>query len=85
MPTEHNKNVFIAGAVAGVNDTAENKAVDLLIAKIKGDNDKVRTEAWLGAGEVGAVAVKPLAGVMLDKEPEVSRAAKRALWRKVLF
>jgi len=54
-----------------------------LITKIKDQDDKVRTEAWLGAGEVGAPAVKPLAAVMTDSDMEVARAAKRGLWRIV--
>lgn len=56
---------------------------DELIAKIKSDDPDVRTKAWLGAGEVGAPALKPLAAVVTDGELEVSRAAKRAMWRIV--
>jgi HEAT repeat protein len=62
---------------------AKRQAVDKLIGKIKDDSDKVRTEGWLGAGEVGAPAVKPLAEVMTDDDMEVARAAKRALWKIV--
>lgn len=62
---------------------ASKKAVDELIAKIKDRSEQVRTEAWLGAGGVGAAAVKPLARVMTNKEPEVARAAKRGLWKIV--
>jgi len=59
--------------------------VDELITKIKDKDDKVRSAAWLGAGEVGAPAVKPLAAVMSDpaSDLEVSRAAKRAMWQIV--
>jgi HEAT repeat protein len=59
--------------------------VDELIAKIKDKDDKVRSAAWLAAGEVGAPAIKPLAAVMSDaaSELEVSRAAKRAMWQIV--
>jgi len=74
-----------AGVMAGTASAAENKAVDKLIAKIKDKSDKVRAEAWLSAGEVGAPAVKPLAAVMTDKDLEVARAAKRGLWKIVRY
>jgi HEAT repeat protein len=48
--------------------------------KIRDGDDKVRAEAWLSAGKVGAPAVQPLAKVMTDSNLEVARAAKRALW-----
>lgn len=57
--------------------------VDELVAGIRSDSDRVRTEAWLRAGEAGASAVKPLAKVMADTNLEVARAAKRALWKIV--
>ena len=75
-----------AGAVAVTAETAgaaKTKAVDELIVKLKSKNDKVRAEALLNAGEIGAPAVKPLAKVMADKDIEVSRAGKRALWKIV--
>jgi HEAT repeat protein len=53
------------------------------MAGIRDDNAKVRTKAWLSAGEVGAAGVKPLARVMSNKELEVARAAKRGLWKIV--
>ncbi|MCP4455570.1 MAG: hypothetical protein GY809_29270 [Planctomycetes bacterium] len=59
------------------------QGVDELIAGVRSDSDRVRTEAWLKAGEVGAPAVKPLAKVMADSDLEVARAAKRALWKIV--
>jgi len=62
---------------------AKRQAVGKLISKIKDDSDEVRTEGWLGAGEVGAAAVKPLAKVMTDDDMEVARAAKRAMWKIV--
>ena len=81
------KKVSLAAAAAGVMaeiaNAAESKAVNKLIAKIKDKSDKVRAEAWLSAGEVGAPAVRPLAAVMIDKELEVARAAKRGLWKIV--
>jgi HEAT repeat protein len=72
-----------AGLMAGIAAASQNKDVDELIAKIKDKSDEVRTEAWLGAGNVGAPAVKPLAKVMTDDELEVARAAKRGLWKIV--
>ncbi|UCG57770.1 MAG: HEAT repeat domain-containing protein [Phycisphaerales bacterium] len=72
----------LAGVVMVANtDAAELKAVDELIGRITDKSAETRTQAWLGAGEVGAPAVKPLAKVMTDKDLEVARAAKRALWK----
>jgi HEAT repeat protein len=87
MTMNNSKKVSLAAAAAGVMTgtagAARKKAVDKLIAGIRDDDDKVRAEAWLGAGEVGASAVKPLAKVMTDKDFEVARAAKRGLWKIV--
>ena len=86
MPTNSLKNVSLVAGAAGLAqmaDTALGQGVDELIAGIRSDSDKVRTEAWLKAGEVGAPAVKPLAKVMTDSDLEVARAAKRALWKIV--
>jgi len=69
--------------MAQTASTAQGQGVDELIAGIKDGSDKVRTEAWQSAGEVGAPAVKPLANVMTDDDLEVARAAKRALWKIV--
>ncbi len=68
-----------AGAVASVARAADAAAVGELIAKIKSQDEKVRTRAWLGAGQVGAAAVKPLAETMTDANREVALAARRAL------
>jgi HEAT repeat protein len=73
------------GVVAGTANAAESRAVNKLIARIKDKNDSVRTGAWLGAGKVGAPAVKPLAEVMTIKELELARAAKRGLWKIVRY
>jgi len=54
-----------------------------LIKRIKDKDDKVRADAWLNAGLVGAPAVTPLAEVMTTGSLEVARAAKRALWKIV--
>jgi len=75
--------VAATGVMAGVASAASNEAVDELIAKIKDKSDKVRADALLSAGGVGAPAVKPLAKVMADQDVEVMRAAKRALWKIV--
>jgi len=77
--------VLLASGAAGVSTAtagaAGNKAVDELIAGIRDASDKVRTQAWLNAGKAGPAAVKPLAEVMTDSDPEVARAATRALWQ----
>ena len=87
MSTNSFKKVSLAAGVAGVMaqtaSTALGQGVDELLAGIKDSSDKVRTEAWLSAGPVGAPAVKPLAKVMTDDDLEVARAAKRALWKIV--
>ncbi len=57
--------------------------VDELIAKIKDKDANVRTQAWLGAGQVGAAAVGPLAAVAAGAELEVGRAAQRGMWQIV--
>jgi hypothetical protein len=68
-----------AGVAASVARAADAVAVDELIAKIKSQDEKVRTQGWLGAGQVGAAAVQPLAETMTDAHLEVALAAKRAL------
>ncbi len=73
----------ISAAVVPAANAARNTAVDKLIAGVKDSSDTVRTQAWLGAGAAGAPAVKPLAKVMTEKDMEVARAAKRALWKIV--
>ena len=87
MSMNNSKKVSLAAAAAGVMTgtagAARKKAVSKLIAGIRDDDDKVRAEAWLGAGKFGAAAVKPLAKVMTDKDFEVARAAKRGLWKIV--
>ncbi|MGD8500837.1 MAG: hypothetical protein PVJ86_09335 [Phycisphaerales bacterium] len=80
------KAALVAGAAGVMAQTAESapgQGLDELIAGIKSTSDKVRTETWQSAGEVGAPAVKPLAKVMTDDDLEVARAAKRALWKIV--
>ena len=72
-----------AAAVAQMAEAADTEAVDKLIAGIKDKDEQVRTDAWLGAGQVGAPAAKPLAKAMTDNDLEVARAAKRALWKLV--
>lgn len=72
-------------AVAAETKAARADAVADLVAKIRDKDDKVRAEAWLGAGKVGAPAVKPLARVMSDEDFEVARAAKRGLWSIVRY
>lgn len=72
-----------AGVLTATASSAANRAVDELIDGIRDASDKVRTEAWLKAGKAGAAAVKPLATVMTDSDPEVARAATRALWQLV--
>jgi len=89
MPTNNLKKAILGAGTAALAapaaNAARNKAVDKLIAGIKDSSDKVRTQAWLGAGTAGAPAVKPLAKVMTDDDMEVARAAKRAMWKIVRY
>ena len=71
-----------AGAFASLS-AAESQPVTDLIAKIKDKDDKVRGAAWQTAGSLGAPALKPLAALMTDKDFEVARAAKHAVWQIV--
>ena len=78
--------VLIAGAatvIGSASHAAEVVSVSDLVARIKSTDDKVRGPAWQGAGPVGAPAVKPLAAVMTDPDFEISRSAKRALYKIV--
>ncbi len=61
----------------------EELTLDALLERIKSDDPDVRTAAWLAAGNVGAPAIQPLAEIMAKGELEVSRAAKRAMWKIV--
>lgn len=72
-------------AVAGLAQAADQPSVDDLIARIKNKDDKVRGPAWQTAEKYGAPAVKPLAAVMTEPEPEVARAAQRGLWKIVRY
>jgi HEAT repeat protein len=66
------------GAAAGAE---ANPTLEELLTALKSEDDIKRTQAWISAGAVGAPAVVPLADLMLDAQPEVARAAKRALWQ----
>jgi len=89
MSTNHLKKASLAaGAVATVTTTARaargrNRGVNRLINKLKSSDAETRTEAWQSAGDIGALAVHPLALVMTDDDLEVARAAKRAMWKIV--
>jgi len=75
--------VVAALALDSASQAAENNQIDILITQLKSSDPKVRTQAWLAAGETGSAAVKPLATLMVDQDLEVARAGKRALWRIV--
>ena len=57
--------------------------LESLLQKIQSNDPNTRTEGWLGAGEVGAPALKPLAELTVKGELEVGRAAQRAMWKIV--
>lgn len=57
--------------------------VSELIAGIRSDDLQVRAEAWRHAGPVGPAALPELAELVLHDDIEVSRAARRAMWKIV--
>ncbi len=59
----------------------DNNATRELVAAIESDQPDTRTKAWLGAGKAGPAAFDSLARVMATGSLEVSRAAKRAMWK----
>lgn len=61
----------------------EGSPLDVLLQSISSEDAEVRTEAWRGAWEVGAIAVGPLADLMKSDQVEVARAAKRGIWQIV--
>ncbi len=84
MTNKLKKVSLAAGVVATMKSgTAQGEAVDDLIAGLRDKNDNVRAEALGSAAKVGAPAVNSLAKVIADKDIEVSRAGKRALWKIV--
>ncbi|MCC6697140.1 MAG: hypothetical protein IT365_16045 [Candidatus Hydrogenedentes bacterium] len=70
-----------AGAMSATAAAEANPPLEELLTALRSEDDVQRTQAWISAGAVGAPAVAPLAGLMLDAQPEVARAAKRALWQ----
>jgi HEAT repeat protein len=58
-------------------------SVGEFIEKIKSKEDRVRGPAWQHAETMGAPAVQPLAGLMVDQDFEIAQAARRALYRIV--
>jgi HEAT repeat protein len=78
--------VLFAGAatvIANASHAAEAGPAADLVARIRSTDDKVRGPAWQAAGPAGAPAVKPLAAVMTDADFEISRSARRALYKIV--
>ena len=61
----------------------EELTLDALLNGIKSDDPDVRTKAWLAAGQIGPPALAPLAKIVAEGDLEVSRAAKRAMWKIV--
>jgi HEAT repeat protein len=61
----------------------EKLTLDALLERIKSDDPDARTAAWLAAGGVGVPALVPLSKIVAEGELEVSRAAKRAMWKIV--
>jgi hypothetical protein len=53
-----------------------NLTLDALLEMIHSEDPEVRTEGWMRAGEVGAEAVRPLAGLMAETAPIVNQLAR---------
>ena len=56
-----------------------------LIEKIKSDDPNVRGEAWQGAADSGPQVIPGLAELATTGDLEVSRAARRAMWKIVRY
>jgi HEAT repeat protein len=76
---------ILAGATPAVLSAVVQgvETVKDLVARIKSKDDSIRGPAWQTAESAGALAVRPLAEVMMDPDFETARAAKRALYRIV--
>ena len=84
--TTESRMLNVAAATAVVSAAIIGQAAPLneFIASIRSPDDKVRGPAWQSAEKMGSEAVKPLGEVMATSEdPEVTRAARRGLWRIV--
>ncbi|MCC6154615.1 MAG: hypothetical protein IT367_12690 [Candidatus Hydrogenedentes bacterium] len=77
MPTQAEEPSARTAQSGGIRSTRD------LIRAIKGDDEEARAAAWQCAENFGTAAVKPLADLTRDKQPEVARAATRGLWRIV--
>ena len=60
-----------------------NADVEKLVTDLQSADAAVRGAAWQGAAPLGALAVKPVAGVMTHADFETARSARRALWKIV--
>lgn len=78
---------FLAAASVAAAAPAQGKAVapsvEEWLTQLKSADPVVNAAACQSAPELGAVAVKPLAGLMADSDFELARRAKRALYRIV--
>lgn len=72
-----------AAAVPRPASAGEKPAIQDLVARLRSEDDRVRGEAWQGAGPHGAAAVRPVAAIMTDPDFQIARAAKRAVWKIV--
>lgn len=70
-------------AASPVQGAEANASVDEWIKCLKSTDQGVNTAACQSAPEVGAAAVKPLAGLLADSDFELARRAKRAFYRIV--
>ncbi|MCL4695198.1 MAG: hypothetical protein KJ060_22135 [Candidatus Hydrogenedentes bacterium] len=70
-------------AAIQIPQAAAAPSLEDVLRDIQSDDDDVRTNAWLSAGNLGASAVEPLIVLTSHPAPEVARAAKRGLWQVV--
>jgi len=86
MTTEPWNLATMTAGAGQANDQAKARraaAQARLLADLKSDDPEVRTKAWQNAGNVGATVLTPLAQLVAEGDLEVSRAAKRAMWKLV--
>jgi HEAT repeat protein len=80
-----NKPLSRAVLLAGVPNSkgGEAQSAEDLVQRIQNGDDAVSGAAWQSAETFGAQAVRPLAGLLTHPDFEISRKARRALYRIV--
>jgi HEAT repeat protein len=61
----------------------ENLSTQQFLENIKSADEAVRADAWMNAAAMGPEVLAPLAALVTHQPLEVTRAAKRAMWKIV--